>query len=78
MANQLGIIGQITTEFSNKFNHVINYVDVLYDWSVVSTFPYQLCQITTKATSNAFPTTTPYKQDAVILIMTDMQKAGLS
>ena len=78
MADQLDIIGQITTKFSTEFNLAINYVDVLSEWTVGSTYPYQLCQITTKVTSSVFPTTTTsYKQEVVILITTDMQKAVL-
>ena len=65
MADQLDIIGQITTNFSTEFNLTINYVDVLSEWTVVSTYPYELCQIastpTTTMTSVALTTSTlPY------------------
>merc|ERR1711971_148607 len=50
-ADKLGIIGQITAKFSTEFYLIINYADVLSEWTVLSTYPYELCQTTTTITT---------------------------
>merc|ERR1719295_1359241 len=53
MAVKLEIIGQITTEFSKEFNLTIKFAGILPELTVVSTYPYELCQTTTTATITA-------------------------
>merc|ERR1719234_2897441 len=66
-ADKLGIIGQITAKFSTEFNLVINYADILSEWTVVSAYPYEICQT---STTTKTMTTTPTNTYSTALIST--------
>merc|ERR1719234_227295 len=59
-ADKLGIIGQITTKFSTEFNLIIDYADILSEWTVVSAYPYEICQTTAAAITTKATTTTTH------------------
>merc|ERR1711971_658844 len=69
-ADELDIIGNITMKFSTEFYLIIKYVSILSDWTVNSTYPYELCQTTTTTTALTTTKTTTTTTTAKEIITT--------